>query len=104
MPAENAADRASFVDNDEFGVEAVFTIGGEPSDPVSGIFDLQDDVLPFGETGVVSASPIFTCPSALLPAGVSEDTPVTIDGVGYRVAAPLRRDGTGMTTLTLEEV
>jgi hypothetical protein len=103
VPAESAADRAAFVETDEFGTLAVFTIGGDPSDPVAGILDMQDDNLPFSEAGVVSATPTFTCPSAALPAGVGEDTALTVDGTEYRVAAPIRRDGTGMSVLTLEE-
>ena len=104
MAVESPADRASFVTSDEFGTVAVFTVGGVASDPVDGIFDEEDGVLDYAETGIVSATPVFTCVSAALPAGVGEDTPVTIDGTDYRVAAPVRRDGTGMSVLTLEEV
>lgn len=104
MAVESADDRAVFVDGDEFGVAVAYTPDGGSTVMLTGIFDAVDESLPFGEVGVVSASPTLTCRSADLPTGAGEGDAVEIDGQSWRVAAPIRRDGTGMSILTLEEV
>ena len=97
MAIETAADRAAFLDSDEFG--AVVTVAGVS---VPGIFDaayLAEDILGAGLQG---ASPRLTCRTADV-AGAAEGAAVVVDGAAYT----LRRqepDGTGMTVLILTEV
>lgn len=104
MPVETAADRASMFNPDEFGVTAQYTVSGGSAEDIDGQFLTEDDVMPFGEVGVTSASPEFHCASADLPSGADEGDGLVIAGVSYAVAAPIRRDGEGMAVLTLKVV
>lgn len=104
MPVETAADRAAFVNPDEFGVTAQYTVQGGSAESVDGQFLSEDDVLPFGEIGVTSASPEFHCATSTLPAGADEGDMIVIKGKTYLVAAEIRDDGEGMSVLTLGTV
>jgi len=87
-----ADDLDVFLNTDEFADEA--TIGGET---VNGIFDNEHtEVL-----DVSGTHPAFTCKTSDV-SGVSQGDTVTINGTGYRVVS-IKPDGTGMTTLVLEE-
>ncbi|UES51575.1 head-tail joining protein [Roseibium aggregatum] len=103
MPVETAADRASMFNPDEFGVTAQYVLqGGSPED-VDGQFLNEDEVMPFGDVGLSSASPEFHCAAVDLPAGADEGDTLILPAGSYRVAAPIRCDGEGMAVLTLSE-
>jgi hypothetical protein len=98
MTVESAADRAAFLDTDDFGVTASLNGGAD----ISGIFDI-DYYEAIGESGggVETQSPMFTARTSDLP-GVAIDDTLTIDGTDWLVCS-VRPDGTGMTVLRLEE-
>lgn len=103
MAVESAADRAAFVDTDEFGIEATYTPQTGAAVTLDGIFDE-----PFAEVdvdagvGVLSKTPTFVCRTADLPSTKKQGDAVTIDGTGY-VVRELQADGTGMTTVVMDE-
>lgn len=101
MPAESAADRASFVETDEFGVAATLTPDGGAAVSIDGIFDGPFDAEPAGDVSVGASTPAFLCRTADLPSGTDNAAAIVISGVTYRVAE-IRDDGTGMTELALE--
>jgi hypothetical protein len=104
MAVESAADRAAFLDVDEFGLSVTYTRAGGGVSVFAGIVDEVDEMMGLTDPGIVSASPVLTCRTADLPTGAGEGDTLSIDGDTYAVAAPPRHDGTGMTTLTLEAV
>ena len=83
-----------FVDTETgFAVDAII---GDST--VSGVFDAA-----YAERlNTAGTAPVFLCRSADV-AAVEQGDPVTIDGVEYEVAG-IEPDGTGMTTLVLEDV
>jgi hypothetical protein len=108
MPIESAADRAAFVNPDEFGVMLRYLVPGRASAFIAGVLDMPTRDVLAGDIGVsASGAPRVLIRAADLPktAAPGENTPdrVMLDGVTYepRLAEP---DGTGMLTLTLEEV
>lgn len=107
MPVESAADRLTFLDADEFGVEASYTPSGGVNAAITGIFnDPHLEVIVGDAAPVADSQPTFTCRSADLPAaaagGDAGDT-LAVDGITYQVA-DLQPDGTGMTVITLGRV
>jgi len=97
MAVEDAADRATFFNADEFGVVAV--INGSN---VNGYFD--NDYLTALDVG--GTSPAFECATSDLAAvtpAVVRGTAITIDSVSY-IVEEIKPDGTGMTVLVLSEV
>jgi hypothetical protein len=119
MPVESAADRASFLSADEFGVTASFTpASGGATIPLTGIFDndyLDLDVE--GEVGVASRSPRFVAATADLDAAGGASDGATLEltlaqlqaaGLDVNFAGTykvriVKPDGTGMTELKLEK-
>lgn len=108
MPVESEADRAVFVNPDEFGVTVRYQAEGQAARDIAGVFDDPSREAFAGDIGVSTpASPRVTIRAADLPEGAApgENTGdrVTIAGVAYepRAAEP---DGTGMLVLVLEEV
>jgi len=96
MTVENAADRATFFEADEFGVVAV--INGSN---VNGHFD--NDYIVSLEVG--GTAPAFECDTAVLVAivpAVTRGTTISISSVDYIIEEP-KPDGTGMTLLVLSE-
>jgi hypothetical protein len=108
MAVESAADRAAFVNADEFGATATYTHGATTVS-IDGIFDAASAIVADGDglqTGMESAGILTTRPNLLvreadLPSGADEDDEVTIGSTDYRVAE-IRPDGTGMALLILE--
>lgn len=103
MAVESAADRAIFLDADEFGIEAEWEIPGEWPSTVKGIFD--NDYLAVdleANVAVASRDPRLLCATADLPEGHGAGDTVTIDEVVYK-ARNFEPDGTGMTVVQLEK-
>lgn len=104
MPVESAADRATFLSADEFGVTATYTpaAGGDSSE-INGIFDKEYvEINVESEAAVAGTHPMFHCRTADLTDGGSFDDTLVIDGTTY-LAKHIRPDGTGMTQLFLEQ-
>ena len=108
MAVESAADRAMFVNADEFGVTAVYTpFGGAASEPFSGQFDDPSiAATPFGQVATIDARPSFFCAEADLPDGAAGDASDQLAIVGGRTLQVLsiEPDGTGMVLLRLGAV
>jgi hypothetical protein len=103
MAAEDAADRASMLDEEDFGTEAIYTHEGNPV-PITGIYeDEYIETDPQSGVGVSSSQPRFTCQSDDLPDDADEGDNMLIDGVNYTVKV-IQPDGTGMSMVILEEV
>jgi hypothetical protein len=103
MGVETAADRAVFVNPANFGVVASYTpAGGSSASEINVIFDSGyfavglDAVVPI-ESGQLRA----VARTADLP-NVSHGATLVIAGVTYKVRGN-QPDGTGMTTLVLEQ-
>lgn len=108
MPVESSADRASFLDLDEFALSVVITPSGGSPSTVNGIFD--DEYALIGELdgveGVSTSNPVFLVRSGDV-AGLSligAQLAVTIDAVERTFSiVESKPDGTGMTVLRLHE-
>lgn len=101
MAVETDADRGVFVNPDDFGTAAIYTPSSAPAVTVNGIFD-HDASRAFGDGGLASANPRFTCRSADLPPAARRGDRLTVEGADYTVQV-IDHDGTGMTALILEE-
>ena len=105
MTVETAADRLSFLA--DFGVSATLRPQAGAAVAVTGIFD-DDTVLVSGDGGsqVRTQAPTFPLRSAdltgLAAGEIRQDDELVIDGLTYRVVAPLH-DGTGITVLHMEK-
>lgn len=110
MPVETAADRAAFVNADEFGVAVAWDRAGTVS-TFDAIFDADYQLLAtaFDEGGQEGAAPQIVCPSSSLPFGAAhKDTltvtnPETLALIGTYRVVEIKPDGTGMTTVRLQE-
>lgn len=106
MAVESAADRAAFVNAEEFGVTATYTPGVGSAVTLSGVFDEPTEQR-FDGPGLDVSMPTLLVRTADLPGSIApgERTGdiVTIGARNFepRTAEP---DGTGMTLLRLEEV
>jgi len=101
MAVESAADRAIFLDVDDFGTAATYTPSGGSAATVNGIFD--NDFVEVDTGGSVSFAQqqaTFMCRTADVSAAAEGDS-LVIGGETYiiRIVQP---DGTGMTNLILE--
>lgn len=105
MPVESAADRAIFVDPDEFGTAAVYTPSGGTAAALNGVFDEAYESA-FGSPGAGVVQPVLVVRTADLPEGAAfgEFTGDRV-AIGDRTFVPraAEPDGTGMTRLILEE-
>lgn len=101
MPVESDADRASFLDVDEFGVAATYTPNGGDPVTVNGIFDNEYEEVGFGDVGLESSSPAFTCRESDVT-GVAQGDALVINSVNYLIRNP-QPDATGMVVLILEK-
>lgn len=113
MAVESAADRAAFVNADEFGAQATYTPAGGAGVTISGIL-IEPSERVLGEPGLsMSEAPEFTVRSADLPTGarggehggdqlaIPGSSPGTDRRFRVRLIEP---DGTGMSRLTLTEL
>lgn len=111
MPVESAADRAVFVNPDEFGVTASYVAAGEAAEAIDGQFHEPFSVAlqsGFEGVGVETSQPVFVCRSADLPEAARENEGdvlvLTHQSVERRFfVRTMRPDGTGMTSIVLEE-
>lgn len=103
MAVESAADRAVFVNPDEFGVTATYELAAGGTSEVDGIFDDGVEQPEFAEPGILSGQPTLRMRSADLPGAADAGDTLTVAGADYTVRE-IRPDGRGMSTLILEEV
>lgn len=104
MAIESATDRLTFLDTDDFGVEATYTPSGGVGTDLTGIYDGPTVQRDFGEAiSMIGAHPTFLCRTADVPAGAAGgdagDT-LTIGAVTWRVT-DLQPDSQGMTLIGL---
>lgn len=101
MPVEDAADRAVFVDPDEFGGTITSWAGSTVS--IAGIFDAPwMRIEGVAAVPLTSARTTFTCASSDLPPGAAQGDDVVVGSASYKVRE-LQPDGTGMVTLDLDK-
>ncbi len=109
MAVESAADRAAFVDTDEFGVAATYTAAGQAAVSLNGILDEPtEDRLGGAGPGLRSNVAIFTVRTADLPgdarSGERSGDRLVIASRTFRPQG-FDRDVTGdMTVIMLEEM
>lgn len=104
MPVETAADRATFVDTDDFAEAGAYTLaaGGDPV-TVNGIYDAPHASQNLG--GVVelsAADPSFLARSADLPSGAAQGDTLALAAGTFKVKN-LEPDGAGFTIVTLTQ-
>ena len=102
MTVETAADRAIFFSPNDFAEPATYTpVGGSPS-IINGIFD--DEFFEADAGGMVTVAvqqPQFLCKTSDVPSAANGDG-LSYNSVSYIIRIA-KRDGTGTTTLVLEE-
>lgn len=99
MPVESAADRAVFVNPDEFGAAIIW-----PPAPLPIAALVQNGTLLIGTPDgpdIQTREATLVVNEADLPPGHSQDDAVTVGGVAYLVRS-IEPDGTGMATIRLE--
>ena len=102
MTVETDADRAAFVDVDDFGVAATYTPAGGTALVIHGIFDAEyNAALGDIQALVATDQPQFLCRTSDVAAARHGDA-LAIGGASY-VVVEVRPDGTGMTVLVLNE-
>lgn len=114
MPVESDADRAAFVDTGEFGASAVWTTASGAKPAIACIYDadylLMAPALLDG--GAEASLPQFVCRTKDVPDDAAHDDTVAVsrlDDAGDAVAlgtfkvVEMKPDGTGMTTVRLQE-
>lgn len=96
MPIESEADRLEYLRT--FGL-CIQTDRGS----LLGIFDREGQPSVVGELEVTTSSPAVAASTAeVLRLGLKRGDSLIVDGTAYTVRE-LRRDGTGMTTIGLDE-
>ena len=97
MAVETADERAIFFNVDDFGVAATYAGG-----TVNGIFDNEYfEADAGGMVAVAIQQPRFLCRAADVSSAAEGDA-IVINSVDYTIRI-VQPDGTGMTTLVLEE-
>lgn len=101
MSVESDADRAAFVNPDEFGLSGTYALAGGGSSTVNGAF--QEDIAAGVAANVSLAAPVpgFLCRTIDLPAGAKSGDTLTVAGRRFRVLNLHDPDATGMTTIRL---
>lgn len=102
MPVESAADRAVFVNLDEFGVAATYTLAAGEASTVNGVFSEGASDGVDRNASLASRVPAFFCRSADLPMTAAPGDRLTIGARAFRVLSILDPDATGMTALNLD--
>lgn len=97
MPIESEADRLEYLR--AFGL-CIQTDRGT----LQGIFDREGQPTTLGDATIIAEGPQAIVRTAdVVRLGLQRGDGMVIDGRGYR-SVEIRRDGTGMTTLRLEEI
>lgn len=103
MPVESADDRAVFLNSDEFGDSATYTLIAGGGATFTGIFDAPHIAIEFGDVAISDRRPTFLCRTSDVPSGAvggdAGDT-LLVDGTTYRII-DLEPDGQGMTRIVL---
>ena len=100
MAIESAADRAVFLNPDEFGVEVTWAGAAGPIAALPQTGTLLIGAIDGPDTQVREATIVVR--EADLPAGHDQGDDVTLNGVAY-VVRSIEPDGTGMAVVRLEK-
>lgn len=105
MAVETAEDRATFVDSDDFGVEAAYTLAGGDATTIEGLFDESTEDR-FTAPGVVAAVKTLQVRTADLPTGARAGSHtgdrLTIEGQTYKPMTFERDISGAFTTVRLD--
>lgn len=100
---ESDADRAAFLDPTEFGSAAIYTKSGGSPVALNAIFDSDYFAVELGAQVPVEGSRLrLLCRDHDLPAGAAHGDAVAVAGRSC-VVREIHPDGTGMTSIILEE-
>lgn len=103
MAVESAADRAVFVNPNDFGVTGTYTPQVGSAFSLNGIFDEAYFAVDIGAgVPVEGARPRFLCRTADLPSPPKHGDALTVPAGSYLVRE-IHDDATGMTELTIEK-
>ena len=102
MAVETATERAIFFNTNDFGDAASYTPQGGSATTINGIFDDEDFEVDGGGTiGISIQQPRFLCQTSDVSSAREGDA-ITIKSVAYTIRI-VRDEGTGVTTLVLEQ-
>lgn len=102
MAVETATELAIFFEADDFAVAATYTPVGGASSTVNGIFDNEFfEADAGGFVAVATQQPRFVCKTSDV-ASAAEGDALIVNAVNYTIRI-VQPDGTGTTTLVLEE-
>jgi len=102
MAVETATERAIFFEADDFAVTASYTPSGGSATNINGIFDNEYFEADAGGTiGIAIQQPRFQCQTSNVSSAAEGDA-ITINSVAYTIRI-VQDDGTGVTTLVLEQ-
>lgn len=107
MAVETDADRAIFVNADDFGAGVTWTRAG-PGGAVAtfdAIFDAEYELItgPYLEEGAEGSTPRIVARLSDLPAGATQGDGVAVGTQSFKVVE-MKPDGRGMTEVRLQEV
>lgn len=104
MAVESLADRAVFVDPDDFGIAVIYNIAGGGQVSLNVIWDDPYEAIDLGGDAPFEASkPEITLRESDLPAGHKNGDTLVVNGSNYR-RTEYRPDGTGMAVMRLQEL
>ena len=102
MAVETATELAIFFETDDFAVDATYTPVGGTSSTVKGIFDSEYlEMESGGSVAFAINQPRFVCATSDVSTAAEGDA-IVISATDYKVVV-VQDDGTGTTTLVLEE-
>ena len=102
MAVETASERAIFFEADDFAVTASYTPQGGSATNINGIFDNEFFEADAGGTiGIAIQRPRFVCQTSDVSSAREGDA-ITINSVAHTIRI-VQDDGTGVTTLVLEQ-
>jgi hypothetical protein len=102
MAVETATELAIFFETDDFAVDATFTPVGGTASTVKGIFDKEYlEMESGGSVAFAINQPRFVCATSDVSTAAEGDA-IVISATDYKIVV-VQDDGTGTTTLVLEE-
>ena len=102
MAVETATELAIFFETDDFAVDATFTPVGGTASTVKGIFDKEYlEMESGGSVAFAINQPRFVCATSDVSTAAEGDA-IVISETDYKIVV-VQEDGTGPTTLVLEE-
>lgn len=102
MAIESAADLLIFIQEDDFAVSAVYTPAGGAATTITGIFQDPQASRNLTERMDVSIPEVTFITRTVDIGGDAEGDNLVVSSVSYTIKAVVT-DGTGMTTMMLEE-